>query len=237
MNIKEYWEKPDVVSMTDPRVSKIESSIISSFIKSTDTVLDIGCGDGSGSYLYRDKCSYLGVERSKEMICRYKKVCPGVKIIESDMMLIDDIGKYSVIVCQRSLINLENRSQQRFMLKKISDMLLEGGKLILCEAFEEGLSSLNLIRVEVGLKELIPHWHATYLNDSLVSECLSSKCKLIQEEDLSVYFLMTRVLHASLVENPSADSLFNEIAEKIQLSNLVKLKNTSFIKVQVWERK
>lgn len=235
MNISEYWEQKSVVSMSDPRVSRLESEIISRFVKSTDSVLNVGCGDGSGCFLYRDKCkSYTGLEKSKEMMSRFKSQSTH-SILQGDILEVEYLGKFSCIISQRCIINLETLTNQTIALKKMINFLEEKGTLIICEAFEEGLNNLNEARTLLGVKPIIPHWHSLYLSDDFFE---NQPIKLIAEHDLSGYFLLTRVLHAALVEVPLTDSKINELAEKLQLENKLfqNIKDFSFIKIKVFEK-
>jgi ubiquinone/menaquinone biosynthesis C-methylase UbiE len=235
MNIKEYWECEDTQSMSDFRVSNLESLMIAKHITSKDRLLNVGCGDGSSCHLYRDiPEKYIGFERSPMMIKRFVDKSPDIEIIQGDMKNIPDIGEFSTIVTQRSLINLETHNEQRSVLKNLCSMISEDGSLIVCEAFSEGLDRLNELRREVGLPEHQQRWHNLYLNND-VMQILESDMKLDHEEDLSGYFLMTRILHPLLVDRPSTESKFNEMSELIH--PLLNIKGIGYIKLQKWVRK
>ena len=62
---------------------------------------------------------------------------------------------------------------------------------------------------------------------------------LIREEDLSLYYIITRVINQAMTpgEVPSWDSKLNEIAFKLQESKLKpEIKGFSTIIMQVWEK-
>ena len=235
MNVREYWEQKNVISMSDKRVSNLESEIIAKFIEKNDNVLNVGCGDGTGCFKYREKCkSYTGIERSSEMVKRFKSQS-NHPIIHKDIFDVGELNVFSCVVSQRCLINLENRSNQKKALDKMINWLGFGGKLIICEAFEDGLNNLNDARKKIGVKPITPHWHALYLTDDFFNR---KDLKLISEKDLSGYFLLTRVLHAALTDIPLENSKINEYAEKLQLEdgNFQSIKNFSFIKIKIFEK-
>lgn len=226
MDVKSYWESENVKSMSDPRITRLESHIIAKHISEEDNILDVGCGDGSGSFLYRYKCkSYTGIDRSSTMLSRFNH--PNLHQI--DISTLPDIGTFSAIVFQRCLINLEEDQY-----KVLSHFSKFTDKIILCEAFQDGFDKVNELRGIVGCKEIKPRWHNTYLTNEKVKSCLHN-FNLIVEEDLSVYFLLTRVLHAGLTDNPDTNSKINEFAELLQY-NLLEIKGLSTIKIQIWEK-
>lgn len=236
MKVKEYWEQPDVVSMSDRRLSELESNAIAKFVKETDSLLNVGCGDGEGCFAYREKCNqYTGFERSSEMINRFKEKSPHTKIIQGDIVLDNLPGTFDTVVTQRSLINLETEENQKVALRSIVNATKPNGRVILCEAFEEGLEKLNEYRNIVGLEPMKPRWHAKYLTNDLVADTLKD-CRLEDVKDFSTYFFLTRVLHAAITENPSTETKLNDAAQLLQQSESVPLKGIGFIKVQIWTK-
>jgi len=238
---KKYWEEEETQSMSDPRIAELESRALEKRILANDIVLDIGCGSGDGAKYVMERCEeYTGFERSKTMIKKFKEKYSH-KIVEGDMKDIPEEfdGKFSVVMCQRSLINLETREEQKAVLKRIRKLLKPKGRILLCEAYEEGLEELNRLRKELGLDEMKPRWHNLYLTNKLVKEALSN-WTIIHFEDFSLYYLITRVLRAAAEypDIPTEDSQLNEVAQKIHEK---KLSGTGMmmigpVKVREWRK-
>lgn len=225
MTNQEYWEQPFVKSMSDFRISRLESNAISQYISESDDVLDIGCGDGEGSFTYRDKCkSYTGIDRSLEMLSRFQG---NYLLLQEDIAELPELGKFSVVVSQRCIINLEKNQE-----KVLSNLKKYSNKIILCEAFQDGYDKINFLREILGCSKINKRWHNDYLTDDFVKHCLKGYV-LKSEKDFSVYYLLTRVLHSALTDNPKTESKFNEFAEILQ--NHIDLKGISTIKVQLWQ--
>jgi len=220
---RKYWEDENTQSMSDPRIAELESRALEERVKPSDIVLDIGCGSGDGAKYVMKKCKeYVGFERSETMVRKFKEKW-NHEIIEGDMRDIPKSlnGEFSVVICQRSLINLETKEEQIAVLKRIKKLLKPKGRILLCEAYEEGLEELNRLRKELGLDEMKPRWHNLYLTNKLVEEALFD-WTIIHFSDFSLYYLITRVLRAAAEypDIPTEDSQLNEVAQKIQEKKL-----------------
>jgi ubiquinone/menaquinone biosynthesis C-methylase UbiE len=112
--------------------------------KSNIKIMDLGCGTGSVS-LYiagklQGKCEVVGVDINEErLFCarERQKVLErkiGFKLrcefIESNVLSLDEEHKFDLIYLEETLHHLEPRSK---VIKKISDLLKSGGKLIISE--------------------------------------------------------------------------------------------------------
>ena len=80
-----------------------------------------------------------------------------------------------VLVLQRVLINLLDRSDQKRALDNVVNMLKPGGLLFAIEAFESGLAELNAARAECGLPPLPPAHHNLYLADGFFDHPLLAR--------------------------------------------------------------
>ncbi|MEW5946701.1 MAG: class I SAM-dependent methyltransferase [bacterium] len=242
--IEEYWNGPGVQSMPDRYLADLESRMVARHVRAGDVLCDLGCGDGAGSEAYRGVCRrYVGVDRSRTMLERFRTRLPGYELIEGDardLLAEGRIGAdYTVVVSQRFIINLVDEEQQKGLIARLPGLLRPDGRLLLCEAFTEGVDNLNAMRAALGCPLIEAKWHNRHLTKDLVAGALRPAMKLVHEEDLSLYYLVTRVIHPALIpgETPRWNAPINEIAYKLCSSERVpRMSGFSTVVLQVWEK-
>ena len=77
----------------------------------------------------------------------------GQSLVRSDLRdlpLSPKTSSFSVVITQRSLINLPDAQSQEIVLKQLPHYLQPGGRLLLCEAFRDGAENINALREECG---------------------------------------------------------------------------------------
>jgi len=95
------------------------------------TVLDLGCGDGYGSYLLSGKAKkVIGIDSDKKTIKlanqRYKSKNLG--FIVGDVLKIPKLTKFDIII---ALQLIEHIADTESFLKQIKDILIKDGKVII----------------------------------------------------------------------------------------------------------
>ena len=245
VRIRAYWEDLRTESMYDGYLAMLEARMLARYVRAGDTVLDLGCGDGTGSRIYRRRCrSYVGLDRSKSMLARFMKREPGCRLIRGDLRALPlpraCEARFTTVITQRSLINLPDAAAQEKVIGELPGLLQPHGRLLLCEAFREGVEHLNALRVHLGCDPILPKWHNVHLDRALTTRALGSTLDLAVEEDLSLYYLLTRVVHQALIgkSSPKWDSPINRIA--FQIANSAEaplLTGYSTIVLQVWQRR
>ncbi len=245
MQISAYWENYNTTSMNDTFVATLETEMIARHIHADDVVLDLGCGDGTGSIDYRKKCAgYAGFDRSNKMLTVFREREPGHSLGRADLRAIplsvhQDLP-FSVVITQRSLINLPDEESQEIVLRQLPAFLHPGGRLLICEAFRDGAANINALRTEFGYTAIPARWHNVHLNRSLVEKVLNPQMELIVEEDLSMYFFLTRVVKQIIHGNVLLDwnDPFNKMAFDLSRSpHSPKFRGYSHISLQVWQKK
>ncbi len=244
-NISAYWESEQTSSMNDRYVATLETEMLLRHIDVEDRVLDLGCGDGSGCRDYRVHCrKYVGMDRSQRMLAAFAASEAGVRLVRADLRCLPFsphlMKDFTVIVTQRSLINLPDEESQEEVLRTLPEYLPAGGRLLVCEAFREGGENINALRQYLGFDHIPPRWHNVHLSRPLTERALKSQMKLVAEEDLSNYFYLTRVVNQALAGNVPLDwdRPFNRIAFEISRSGLAPdIKGFSHITLQVWQKR
>lgn len=206
-------------TMADETTRAIETSAILEFV--SDVVrrhksagrsekplrlCDVGCGNGYTleriSAEFPDiACSGLELSDPLRQIAsdRLNQV-KSVEVARGDVRDADFAGgrSFDAIVCQRVLINLLDRADQKVALRNIIGALAPGGSVLFIEAFEAELGLLNKARAEFELGPIPPAEHNLYLPDDFFDEPELSVYRSdgfkVPTNVLSTHYFITRVL-------------------------------------------
>ncbi len=111
--------------MTDKYLSKL---------KSGESVLDIGCGNGKLVTGLPKGVSYLGNDFSKTLLAEAKLLHPEHEFRYGDVLSSEDwdqLGEYNAIFCVAVMHHIPSREQQLFVLRNAKKHLAKGGFLYL----------------------------------------------------------------------------------------------------------
>ena len=103
-------------------------------LKSGQSVLDVGCGNGKLVSGLPEGVEYLGTDFSKTLLDEAKKLYPKHKFVYGDVVNPKhwvDLGKYDAIFCVAVLHHIPEREQQVYILKECRKHLKSGGFLYL----------------------------------------------------------------------------------------------------------
>jgi SAM-dependent methyltransferase len=198
--VKEYWEEPNTVSIIDKNLHKIEIDTVCKYLRSANSLADIGCGNGEATIQYAKKVNRcIGFERSdylrQKAIENVKKAgINNISIEEADVLEMSNISeKFDVIVTQRALINLASWEEQKRAILNIYNALKIGGLYIMIENTNDAFFALNDMRVEVGLEPIPQHWHNRFFDYEQLMAFLEGKFQLLKVHDFGLYYFLTRV--------------------------------------------
>jgi SAM-dependent methyltransferase len=234
----DFWEARSSLGLAagsgDTNLKWLEIDAISKSVGQPSTVLDAGCGNGitlASLAAALPDCFFFGFDYSQGMVNAAKNLMQErtffdrVSICQAS--LLDpfpstltslDIPKngFDCIYTERSIINLDTLDQQSQAVQALWSMVAQGGRLILCEAFLDGLSEINFYREAAGLEHIIPPWHNRYLSLSELNHLLPHANKPKVVEFSGTYYFISRVIHARecLLEgrDPSYDSSINKLS-------------------------
>jgi len=170
------------------------------------TIMDVGCGNGFTLSVLAEMWPgqrYLGIEQSEGLrslaITRFQSH-DSVRILEGDIRDANFAGqtKANILICQRVLINLLDRHDQRAALANIVNATRPGGTLVFIEAFSSPLARLNDARAEFDLPPIPPAHHNLYLDDEFFA--IPDLKRVAREGSLapnmlSTHYYVARVLH------------------------------------------
>ena len=223
-NIKEYWDNNNVESMYDKNMLEIEIQTILEHLDESDSVIDIGCGEGEGTVHYFNKVKELiAIDFSDTRLAKLKANNDKIETMQMDMrkLTFDKIQKkFSKAITQRSLINLKNFEEQKEVIENIHSILEVGGKYIMVEGFTEGVEAINEIRTDFNLSPIEIKWHNCFFVKNDLLDFMSPYFKLEYTRDFSLFFFLTRVFNAILKkpEIPKWDDPVNNLAKTMELN-------------------
>jgi ubiquinone/menaquinone biosynthesis C-methylase UbiE len=226
--------------MYDKHLLKAEIDLIKSHIHKRAKVLDAGCGEGEGSFIYSMIPGVMihAVDFSETRLKKAKlklKSRKNIMLKKVDFLHDYKLDKnYDLIISQRFLINIMSWKFQRKVLLDFMSMLRKGGKLIMLEGSRQGVDSLNEFRLACGLKSIPIKWHNLFFDDDmLINFMKSGGFKLIKEEGLGAYFLLTRGIRPMLDRDLGWNCRFNKIAATQKICRLIR-PETQFSRLKLW---
>lgn len=239
-SILNYWDKDDIESMYDKNLLNAEIQIIKGQLQPNTKILDAGCGEGEGTYVY-SKIPGVTIHATDFSDVRLKKA--GDRLCGSNNVLLKKVDfleeynldhDYDFVISQRFLINLMEWRLQSKVLLDFMHMLKHGGKLILLEGSQNGVDELNNFRSIWGLDPISVKWHNLFFDDDvLVSFMKQNGFKLIDQKGLGSYFLLTRGIKPNLDKELSWDCEFNRIAATEKIEEILNI-GLKFSRLKLW---
>ena len=205
----------------DTNLKKIEISALIEHTPIAGSFLDAGCGNGITMIEMakaKKDISLTGFDYSSEMVrhaiqlIKSEGLCSRIKVSHGNLQELDKlpcleaIDKFDCIYTERSLINLDSYAAQHKVILTLWERVADGGALVLCESFHEGLEEINSYRESVSLSPISPPWHNQYLR--------LSKLASVQEFGLprprviefsGAYYFASRVINASIASKEGAE--------------------------------
>jgi ubiquinone/menaquinone biosynthesis C-methylase UbiE len=217
--IRQYWKEQAIQHVEDPAASwsdramiDLEIYTITSYLRSGERVLDIGCANGYSTthFATTQDISILGLDYIPEMIAAADARCHTLDkgIRKRLRFAVGDITKldvatnsFDLVIVIRVIINLGTWENQLCGLKEAARVVRPGGRLIISEATVQGLNSLNGFRDEWGLAPIPEPPFNRYLDQTQVVQALSPEMELEEMRDFaSTYYVGTRVLKPLLAK-------------------------------------
>jgi SAM-dependent methyltransferase len=239
-----YWNRPDVESMYDKHLLNAEIELIRSRIAVNAKILDAGCGEGEGTIVYSaiPGVEVHAVDFSETRLAMARQRLAGrhnVLVKQLDFLKpynwTDD---YDFVISQRFLINLLGWPLQQRVLLDLASRLKPRGRLLMLEGSQQGVNSLNELRSSLGLEPIPVKWHNLFFDDdSLIDFMRQNGYRLIEQDGLGTYFMLTRGIRPTLVSNLDWDCEFNRCAALPEVADLLGFRTKfSRLKLFVFEK-
>ena len=231
-------------TMPDQNIRKKEIENIVKYLVDGEKCLEVGCGNGAASIMISKirKLNLLSIDSTKEMINLAQKqsqkdVKGELSFKHQSVLELEEKIQFDTVFTIRCIINLMKWEDQKIALGNMCRMVKNNGKLILLEAFSDGLEELNQARKEMGLESIPPAYHNLHLKKELVIEHLSNNgLKLVEEDNfLSTYYFGTRVLYPTLAKANNVETIFNSKIDSF-FSHFHAYGNFAHIKILVFKK-
>lgn len=235
--VKNFWDSRAAEKLAAYEVTHgdiwqrwLEIEMICRYLKKTERVLDIGCGNGYSTRIFADfSKQVIGIDYSEAMIERArgesfsekkrKGAIPEFHNCNILDLTPEHFGFFDTAISERCLINLRSFEEQKQAIINIASVLKHGGHYIFIEGCGDGRAKLNDMRQKVGLSVMPTVWHNI---DFAETETLNFFKQYFVVEDrqyFGIYDFLSRVVHPLLVapKEPRYDARINEIAAHLSL--------------------
>ena len=223
----------------------IEQLYIINHIPQKAKVLDIGCGDGTTLLKIAEEKEIegVGMDFASSMIKKAKNNNLGhfnIKFIEGSVLHLptqQNIGLFDVIYTQRCLINLNSFQEQAEAIKKISNLLKDGGIYIMVESTHDGLDRINELRLCLNLEAISPPWHNTFFRIREVEELQKANFKIVSFSHLSsTYNFLSRCIYAKLAQQRNEKLKYDSEINRLSLLLPQEIGDFGPVKGWIWKK-
>lgn len=237
-DIRAYWDQQarefgedSLATIPDSILKELEIKAISARLRNEGILLDVGCGNGYSTLQFaRERVGpTLGVDYSREMISvatvavsRAPGLDPSLVRFQVGDVLSLPFAAESIddVTSDRCLINLVSYDDQERAITEVARVLKSGGRYLMCEDTQQGLSKLNELRRLVDLPEITNRWHNLYLDEREILVFCESLFDIEEVDNFSsTYYLASRIFNGKLADmdgqEPRYDHPINRIAARL----------------------
>lgn len=234
--IKRYWNTRAIerghrknATVKDWYLRDLETDVIKRYLKPSDNVLDIGCGNGDPTLKCATAVRYIvGVDYSEKMVEAAKRKLISRRIRNAEFFYADahhlsyKDDEFDTVIMSRLLINLPNIASKHKVIDEVARVIKKNGLCLLLEATIQGHKSTNRIRRGFGLPNLRKHWHNTYVDEEEMTAYLSRYFTIITMHRFSMYMFLSKVFYPLLImpKEPRFLSKANSIAATVSRKTL-----------------
>jgi ubiquinone/menaquinone biosynthesis C-methylase UbiE len=205
-------------TMHDINVRQMEIKCHLKYLNDGMNCLEIGCGNGYATKEISKQrhLDILAIDSNKEMILLANKldlidIKGNIEFQCTSVLDMNTLPEFDTVYTTRCIINLLDWKDQKKALQNMSKAVKQYGKLVMIEAYTDGLEQLNKARNEFGLEEIKAVKHNLHLDkDKVIEFLLDHDMKFLHEDNfLSSYYYWTRVIYPALARSNNREIVKN----------------------------
>jgi SAM-dependent methyltransferase len=208
------------VNIYDTVQRDLELDFVLANLPPVGRVLEVGCGNGYATRQIRERTGFVDAfDFSENMIERARAVYGEANnrffhgsVIESATCA---ANAYDAAVCARVLINLRDLREQAAAIDNLARWLRPSGKLILVEGFRDGFETLNRIRRDCGMPDIVPAPINYYSHLAELWPTIERWFEVADQFHTGTFDFLTRLVYPRLVGPDRVDD-GDEFRGKIQ---------------------
>jgi len=213
-------KSPEEITHFDTNQRRFEINTLLTFLEPNDVILDLGCGNGYSSNIFKERVKQIvGGDFSPEMIRRARQEVVGdnVEFIQIDARKFNLDRKFTKVITQRCLINILDWDEQKKAIHNIHNHLAKDGIFLMLEGSYDGRKNLNELRVKLKLDELTPVQYNLDFKLDQTNSFLSQFFDILDYKTFGLYEFITRIIYPQYIspEQPHYGSKFHEVGEKL----------------------
>jgi SAM-dependent methyltransferase len=231
----------EVAGTRDLTLKELERRAILGGIRecAAQNVLEVGCGRGeTARWLFEElqTVHILGIDSSpammRETFCGAR--AGGSVVFDLGDAMAPPRGPWDVVYSQRCLINLPSWVSQKKAIDAIANVLVPGGRFLMCEHSQDGLDAINEARVAIGLSEINAPWHNKYFHASDLTHRIDS-LELVECVPFSAtYYYHSRVINAALAAKAGVEPDYDAEVNRLALTLPADCVDRRFAQGRLW---
>jgi ubiquinone/menaquinone biosynthesis C-methylase UbiE len=247
--LRAFWNQraglDQLAGTNDFILKQLEMAILSQYVRDGMKILEVGSGNGLTALAIASRYSVdlTGVDFAEDMVraakarVQPKQLKGKVEFLQGDVRSLSGFEpEFDLVITERCLINLASWEEQRKAIAALTGLLRVGGRYLMCEHSQDGLSRLNELRRQCGLEEIAPPWHNRYLRDDEVAGLGLPGVRLAQTRNFSsTYYFLSRIVNAWLSKRAGTAPRYDAEVNYLALE-LPEIGDAAQGKLWIWER-
>jgi len=211
----------------DPHYLDLEVAKIATYLRPSDHVLDIGCGDGRTTCRYASQCARIvGIDRSPDMVAaaqrelaRQPNEAQGrAQFTHGDARRLPfPAASFSRIISLRCLAAIPRWEEQFMAVGEFARVLHPGGLLLLSEATLQGHERVDHYRRRFGLPALRSAGREACIDEVAFLAGIAPLFERVETVRFGMYGFLSKIVLPLLSgsEAPPLEHPLNEVAARI----------------------
>jgi SAM-dependent methyltransferase len=204
-NARALSERDDArVNIHDTVQRDLELDFVLANLPAAGRVVEVGCGNGYVTRQLRERTGFVDAfDFAENMVERARALCGETnnRFFHGSVIAPATCAAnaYDAAVCVRVLINLRDLREQAAAIDNIAGWLKPKGKLILIEGFHDGFETLNRLRSDCDMPDIVPASINYYSRLAELWPTIERWFDVAGEFHTGTFDFLTRILYPRLV--------------------------------------